>query len=108
MFYGLSGFFAAHSQHVGIVQAAAWLPWLVLAIDMLAERVTLRRLALAGLLGAMLALPGHFQTALYAFCGVAVWAVLELRGSTGLGSSRSDWRCACWRSVSGAGCCRRS
>ena len=78
MFYGLSGFFAAHSQHVGIVQAAAWLPWLVLAIDMLAEHVTLRRLALAGLLGAMLALPGHFQTALYAFCGVAVWAVLEL------------------------------
>jgi hypothetical protein len=78
IFYGLSGFFAAHSQHIGIVQAAAWLPWLVLAIDMLAEHVTLRRLALAALLGAMLALPGHFQTALYAFCGVAVWAVLEL------------------------------
>src|SRR5215207_7087256 len=33
MFYGLSGFFAAHSQHVGIVQTAAWLPWLVLVLD---------------------------------------------------------------------------
>jgi hypothetical protein len=77
LFYGLSGFFAAHSQHIGIFQTAAWLPWLVLALDGIGDRVTLRRLAAAGLLGAMLALPGHFQTALYAFSGAAVWAALD-------------------------------
>jgi len=77
LFYGLSGYFAGHSQHVGMVQTAAWLPWLVLLLDVLAERIDPRRLALAGVLGALLALPGHFQTALYAFSFVAVWALAE-------------------------------
>jgi hypothetical protein len=77
MFYGLSGWFAAHSQHVGMFDTAAWLPWLAVVLEWLAERVSLARLALAGLLGAAIALPGHFQVALYAFSGVAVWATLE-------------------------------
>jgi hypothetical protein len=77
VFYGLSGWFAGHSQHVGMVQTVAWLPWLVLLLDALADRLEPRRLALAGLLGAAVALPGHFQTALYAACGVGVWAVLD-------------------------------
>jgi hypothetical protein len=77
MFYGLSGYFAAHSQHVGMFDTAAWLPWLMLALDAVVERLSLRRLALAGLVGAALALPGHFQVALYAFSGAAVWAALN-------------------------------
>jgi hypothetical protein len=77
MFYAFSGWFAAHSQHVGMSQAAAWLPWLVLLVDVVAERLSPARLALAGLLGAAVALPGHFQVALYAASGVGVWALLE-------------------------------
>jgi hypothetical protein len=77
IFYALSGWFAAHSQHVGMSQAAAWLPWLVLLFDSIGQRLDLARLALAGLLGAALALPGHFQVALYAAAGVSVWALLE-------------------------------
>ena len=77
IFYGLSGYFAAHAQHVGMVQTAAWLPWLLVLLDLLGERLSVRRLALASLLGAALALPGHFQVALYAFCGAAVWAILD-------------------------------
>jgi Bacterial membrane protein YfhO len=77
LFYGLSGYFAAHAQHVGMVQTAAWLPWVVLLLDVLGEQLSLRRLALAGLLGAAVALPGHFQVALYAFSGAAVWAMLD-------------------------------
>jgi len=77
MFYGLSGYFAAHSQHVGMVETAAWLPWLVLLLDSIAERVTAARLAMSGLLGAAVALPGHFQTALYSFAGVATYAALD-------------------------------
>jgi hypothetical protein len=78
LFYGLGGFFAAHTQHVGIVQTAAWLPWLVLLVDTCASSgLTLLRYGVAGLLGAMLALPGHFQTALYTFTFVSVWALLD-------------------------------
>ena len=77
IFYALSGWFAAHSQHLGMSQAAAWLPWLVLLVDSIGDRVDVTRLALAGLLGAALALPGHFQVALYAATGVGVWALLE-------------------------------
>src|SRR5262249_14868093 len=76
MFYGLSGYFAGHSQHVGMVETAAWLPWLVLGVLRLGECVSGRRLAVWAIVGAAIALPGHFQTALYAFCGVAVWALV--------------------------------
>jgi hypothetical protein len=88
MFYGLSGYFAAHSQHIGMVETAAWLPWLVLVLLGLRERLSLRRLALAGLLGAALALPGHFQVALYAFTGAGVWALLDAGLSRSIGTLR--------------------
>ncbi len=77
MFYGLSGYFVGHSQHVGMVQTAAWLPWLVLLMDALATSVTPRRLALAAVVGAALALPGHFQTALYTGVFTTLWATLD-------------------------------
>ncbi|MBV9546101.1 MAG: YfhO family protein [Chloroflexi bacterium] len=77
MFYGLSGYFAAHTQHLAMFQVAAWLPWLLIALDAIARRVTARRLALVALLGAAVALPGHFQTGLYALSGVGIWAMLE-------------------------------
>jgi Bacterial membrane protein YfhO len=77
VFYGLSGYFAAHTQHVGMFEVASWLPWLLLALDAIADGVTPRRLAILALLGAAIALAGHFQTALYAFTGAAVWAAVE-------------------------------
>ena len=91
IFYGLSGYFAAHAQHVGMVQTAAWLPWVLLVLDVLGERLSLIRLALAGLLGAALALPGHFQVALYAFSGAALWAMLDalIRRAPGLARRRA-------------------
>ena len=79
MFYGLSGYFAAHAQHVGMSQAAAWLPWLVLLLSHAARSVSPRLLACAALLGAMLALPGSFQIALYTVCFAAVWALAQAR-----------------------------
>ncbi|HET6318561.1 MAG TPA: hypothetical protein VFG86_19070, partial [Chloroflexota bacterium] len=77
VFYGLSGYFAAHAQHIGMSQAAAWLPWLVLLFLVAMERLSLRLVAIAALLGAMLALPGSFQIALYAFCGASLWALAD-------------------------------
>ena len=98
MCYGLSGWFAAHSQHVGMVASAAWLPWLLVCLlrlnaatrhpaegpaqdggpdvrlEVIAEP---RRLLELGLVGAAVALPGSFQIALYTFSFVGIWAVCE-------------------------------
>jgi hypothetical protein len=77
MLYGLGGWFAAHSQHVGMFDTAAWLPWLLLLLDTLRGGLTPGRLALAGALGGAIALPGSFQLALYTFTFVGIWAVCE-------------------------------
>jgi hypothetical protein len=65
--FSLSGYFTAHGSHIGLFQAAAYLP-LVLYLF---ERRAVAGLALAG--GAM-SLAGHFQTALYVFTAMALWA----------------------------------
>ena len=65
VFYAFSGFFAGHSSHTGIFQAASLLPWL-LWTGMRAIHAP-RWLPAAGLVAGCLVLTGHFQTALYAF-----------------------------------------
>jgi hypothetical protein len=87
LFYGLSGWFAAHSQHVGMVASAAWLPWLLVCLLRFTDARSLRNLALLGLVGAAIALPGSFQIALYTFSFVAVWAVCEA-------VAQASWRSA--------------
>jgi hypothetical protein len=77
VFYALSGWFATHSQHVGMFDTAAWLPWLLLLLDRLQHGVTLRKMVLAAGLGAAIILPGHFQLALYTFAFAGVWATAE-------------------------------
>ncbi len=81
MLYAFSGFFAAHSSHIGMFQAAALLPVLLLA---LAHAFDTGRavwmVASAAVVGCII-LAGHFQTALYccfaaALFGVA-WAVRD-------------------------------
>jgi hypothetical protein len=64
-FFAFAGFFAGHSSHTGIFQAAALLPWL-LWTGLRAIRAP-RWLPAAGLAAGCLVLTGHFQTALYAF-----------------------------------------
>lgn len=76
--YGLSGFFAGHSSHVGIFQGASLLPWLLLWLHRALESSFLRFAALGGLTGAMIVLAGHFQTALYAFAALGLFAAAEL------------------------------
>jgi membrane protein YfhO len=77
MLYGFSGWFATHSQHVGMVETAAWLPWFVLLLERIRKRVTPRALTTAAVVGAAIALPGHFQLALYTFFFVGVSAGIE-------------------------------
>jgi hypothetical protein len=76
--YGLSGFFAGHSSHTPMFQTAAWLPWLLLLFARAFEGHVWRNGALASLAAGMIVLAGHFQTALYCFAALALFALAQL------------------------------
>jgi Bacterial membrane protein YfhO len=76
--YGLSGFFAEHSSHVGMFCTAAGLPWLLLCFDRALESAALRNTIFAGLAGGTMILAGHFQVALYSFAALGLFAIAKL------------------------------
>jgi hypothetical protein len=76
--YGLSGFFTGHSSHTVMVQTAAWLPWLLLTFDRASESRALRECAYGCLVSAVLILAGHFQSALYCFFALALFALARM------------------------------
>jgi len=76
--YGLSGFFAEHSSHVGMFCTAAGLPWLLLCFDRALERAPVRNTIFAGLAGGTMILAGHFQVALYSFAALGLFAIAKL------------------------------
>jgi hypothetical protein len=78
LFYSLSGFFAEHSSHVGMFTAAAGLPWLLLCFDLALNRAAVRNTVLAGGVGGVMILAGHFQTWLYAFTALALVGLARL------------------------------
>jgi hypothetical protein len=78
--YGLSGFFAGHSSHTTMLQGAAWMPWLLLLLDLALESQLLRYTVLGGLAAGMLILAGHFQTILYSFLALGLFAAARVAG----------------------------
>jgi hypothetical protein len=76
--YALSGFFAGHSSHTPMFQAAAWLPWLLLLFLCALEDRVARYGVLATLVAAAIILAGHFQTALYCFAGLGLFALARI------------------------------
>lgn len=76
MFYGLSGYGAAHAQHVSLFVAASWLP---LLFERLLTADTPRRRAALALAGGCFCLAGHFQTVLYGFSAAALVTVWRWR-----------------------------
>jgi hypothetical protein len=76
--YGLSGFFVEHSSHTTILQAAAWMPWLLLLLYLALESHPLRYTILGGMAAGMLILAGHFQTILYSFLALGLFAVAQV------------------------------
>jgi hypothetical protein len=77
--YGLSGFFAGHSSHVGIFSAAACFPWLLLAYRRAADATSpLRYTALGGAAGGLMILAGYVQTAMYGFLALGLCALADL------------------------------
>ena len=72
--YGLSGFFVGHSSHTPMLQCAAWMPWLLLLLHRAIGSNAFRNTLLGGLAAGMLILAGHFQTILYSFLALALFA----------------------------------
>lgn len=68
-----SGFLGAHVGHLNQVQAAVWLPWLLLALERAAAG-SLGWLVLGGWLLALQLLAGHTQEAYYTLLTVGIWA----------------------------------
>jgi len=89
MMYGFSGYFAGHSSHIGMFQSAAWLPWLLWGAHRALVRGRSFALIGAGLAGACLFLVGHFQTALYSFSALFLYAI----GVAAIG------KCSWWRAI---------
>jgi hypothetical protein len=83
--YGLSGFFAGHSSHVGLFSAAAGFPWLLLAYRRAADSAALRYTALGGIAGGAIILAGYAQTAVFGFLGLGLYALADL------GRDRRRW-----------------
>jgi hypothetical protein len=76
--YGLSGFFAGHSSHTPMLQGAAWMPWLLLLLDLAVESHAWRYTILGGLAAGALILAGHFQTILYSFLALGLFAAARI------------------------------
>ncbi|MBK8021348.1 MAG: hypothetical protein IPK19_07905 [Chloroflexi bacterium] len=63
--FGLSGYLVARAGTFPMVEAAAWLPWLLWMSVRLIEQVTPRRIGWMAIFTALLLLAGHAQTAWY-------------------------------------------
>lgn len=72
MAFALSGFFAGHASHVGMVQAASLLPWLLYCSERALRGPFVRWLGAAGAVAGLMFLAGHLQTALYGCAAMAV------------------------------------
>ncbi|MCX6622368.1 MAG: YfhO family protein [Acidobacteria bacterium] len=74
--YAFSGYFAGHATHLGMYQAAAWLPLLLYGLHRSIEEGKPRTMALTGIAAACMFLVGHFQTALYSFAAMAIYGAV--------------------------------
>lgn len=63
--FGLSGYLVARVGTFPMVEAAAWLPWLLWSAARLIERISPRRIGWMAVFTALLLLAGHAQTAWY-------------------------------------------
>ncbi len=73
--YGLCGWFVGHSSHTTMVEAAAWLPWLLLSYLCWQESRRPVYVAWAILIAGLIIVAGHFQTTLYTFLALGLFAI---------------------------------
>jgi hypothetical protein len=74
--YGFSGFFAGHASHLGMLQTAAWLPLVLYGVHRSMRSRSYVPTLLTGAGCALLFLAGHFQSAVYSFAAIGLYAVV--------------------------------
>lgn len=74
MLYGWGGYFAAHSSHLPIFEAAALLPWLLWAALGFLETASTRWLAGNSLIGGCIVLAGHSASSLECLLALGLFA----------------------------------
>lgn len=72
--YGFSGFFAAHSGHLDLFQAAAWFPWLLLFYRRSIRARGPQDVAFGGLIGALMISTGSLAGAEFGLMGLLCYA----------------------------------
>lgn len=76
--YGLGGFFAGHSSHVGMYQGAALFVWVLYFAQRALESNTLRWGSRAALAAGGIILAGHLQTALYSMLALGLFLAIQV------------------------------
>jgi len=76
--FGLGGFLSAQAGHVNQVDTAAWLPWLLLCLDLAWQQRRAGYAVLGALIVAVQFLAGHTQESYFILCVVLVWGVWRL------------------------------
>ncbi|MBX3066214.1 MAG: YfhO family protein, partial [Anaerolineae bacterium] len=82
--YPLCNTLIARFGTIPMLEVAAWLPWLLLATDLIIEGYTLRRWLLLAIVLAMMLLAGHAQWTFYSLILAgcyALWQIASVRGS---------------------------
>ncbi len=74
--YALSGYFAGHSSHIGMFQAACLLPWLLYCGGRALQGHFWRWMGAAGGVAGVMFLAGHLQNALYGCAALALYSLL--------------------------------
>ncbi|MBN1660597.1 MAG: YfhO family protein [Anaerolineae bacterium] len=96
--FALGGFLGAQVEHLNQLNASAWLPWLLLCVEVAAshaawpdsrDSVWIALLA-AGGVGALVLLAGHTQAAYIVFFAAGAYALLRALRMDGTGGY--DWR----------------
>jgi hypothetical protein len=98
--FGMTAYLVARLGTYPIVQAAAWLPWMLWVTVRLLESGRPRSGGLLALFTALLLLAGHAQTAWYCLLLVGLFALWW----TVFGSSAADWKRRWLRLALAAGC----
>jgi hypothetical protein len=74
--YALSGFMIAHLGHTPMINAAAWLPWVFLAVERLRSRMRWPWFAASAGFVALQVAAGHFQVPVYGGLAVAIYVLV--------------------------------
>jgi hypothetical protein len=86
--FSFSGYLFAHIHHVGLICAAAWLPWVLLFVERAWRGPILPNAACAAMAWGACALCGHPQTLFQVSLMVLFWLVWRFVGARRLGERR--------------------